>query len=133
MSGVVDDPRRGRVDGTKPVNGPPAETPLLEVRDGPRRTFVRPDDILWIEAAGNYAELHLTGRTLLHRTSLASLQQRLATAGLVRIHRARLVNRAQIASLTTNAAGDFTVILRDGATLSGSRRYRSGLVVSGTA
>jgi hypothetical protein len=112
---------------------PPAEAPLLEVRDGARRTFVRPDDILWIEAAGNYAELHLAGRTLLHRTSLASLQQRLAPAGLVRIHRARLVNRAQIASLTTNAAGDFTVTLRDGATLSGSRRYRAGLAVSGTA
>jgi DNA-binding LytR/AlgR family response regulator len=97
----------------------------LEVRDGARRTFVRPDEICWIEAAGNYAELHLASRSLLHRASLASLAQRLAPAGFARIHRARLVNRRQIAALATNAAGDFTVTLRDGRELAGSRRFRA--------
>jgi hypothetical protein len=99
----------------------------IEIRDGARRFFVRPSEILWIEAAGNYAEVHLAGKTLLQRASLSGLEARLAPAGFARIHRARLVNRAQVAGIATNAAGDFTLTLRDGATLGGSRRYRASV------
>lgn len=125
--------RQVRSPAPEPGMATPAEPLTLEVRDGARRTFVRPEDIHWIEAAGNYAELHLDGRSLLHRASLASLEAQLTPEGFVRIHRARLVNRASVASLATNPAGDFTVTLRGGAALVGSRRYRAGLTLSGAA
>lgn len=114
----------------RPVTTPAAtvaEDEPIEVRDGARRFFVRPSDILWVEAAGNYAELHLAARSILQRVSLSSLEERLGPLGFARIHRARLVNRAEVAGLETNAAGDFTVTLRDGRTLAGSRRYRATL------
>ncbi|HWA61839.1 MAG TPA: LytTR family DNA-binding domain-containing protein [Caulobacteraceae bacterium] len=124
----------------------PAPTPLqpepaaerrevvLEVRDGARRLYVRPDEICWVEAAGNYAELQLEGgRTLLHRASLASLEAQLQDAGFARIHRSRLVRKAAIAAVATNAAGDFTVTLRDGRAIGGSRRYRPSLGVASPA
>lgn len=99
----------------------------LEVRDGARRHFVRPADIVWAEAAGNYVALHLEGRELLMRSPLAALEARLEAAGFVRIHRSRLVNRACIGSVAATPAGDFTVTLRDGRTLAGSRRYRQAI------
>ncbi|MGA0601058.1 LytTR family DNA-binding domain-containing protein [Caulobacter sp. KR2-114] len=109
------------------AGGLPGEAPPLEVRDGARRHFVRPADILWAEAAGNYVALRLQDRELLMRTPLSALASRLEAAGFARIHRSRLVNRACIATVASTPAGDFTVTLRDGRTLAGSRRYRQSL------
>lgn len=101
--------------------------PTLEVRDGARRTFVPAGDILWIEAAGNYVELHRAASALLHRASLQEIEQRLAGAGFQRIHRSRLVRRAAIAAIETTPSGDFTVTLTDGRQIGGSRRFRAAL------
>lgn len=99
---------------------------ILEVRDGARRVFLPVSDILWVEAAGNYVELHTGASAVLHRASLAQMERRLA--GFVRIHRSRLVNRAAIAQVEVNSSGDFTLRLRSGQTLLGSRRFRAALL-----
>jgi hypothetical protein len=103
-----------------------AETPEpIEVRDGARRLFVPIEDILWVEAAGNYVELHRTAAPVLHRAPLAEMERRLADAGFVRIHRSRLVRRTAIAAVETKPSGDFAVRLVTGETLAGSRRFRA--------
>lgn len=100
---------------------------VLEVRDGARRHLIPLADIGWLEAAGNYVEVHAGSKTVLHRAPLGRLEQELVPVGFVRIHRSRLVSRAQIAEIATRPSGDFEVVLRDGARLAGSRRYRLGL------
>ncbi len=40
---------------------------LIEVRDGARRHFVPLAEVAWIEAAGNYVELHRGQTPILHR------------------------------------------------------------------
>jgi hypothetical protein len=105
-----------------------ARPEVLEVRDGARRHFVPLDEVVWVEAAGNYVELHRGGSGLLHRASLADMERRLQTAGFVRIHRSRLVRREAIAAVESKPTGDFTVRLRDGRELAGSRRYRKPLL-----
>ncbi len=107
--------------------GASAEPPVLEVRDGARRHLIPIADIAWVEAAGNYVEVHVAAKSVLHRAPLSRIEQELAGAGLVRIHRSRLVNRAQVAEIESKPSGDFDVVLRDGARLAGSRRYRAGL------
>lgn len=103
-----------------------AEAPEpIEVRDGARRLFVPVEDILWVEAAGNYVELHRSSAPVLHRAPLAEMERRLADAGFVRIHRSRLVRRAAIAAVETKPSGDFAVRLVTGETLAGSRRFRA--------
>ncbi|HEX5377092.1 MAG TPA: LytTR family DNA-binding domain-containing protein [Phenylobacterium sp.] len=97
----------------------------IEVRDGARRLFVPVEDILWVEAAGNYVELHRRSSPVLHRAPLAEMERRLAASGFVRIHRSRLVRRAAIAAVETRTSGDFSVRLVTGETLAGSRRFRS--------
>ena len=101
---------------------------VLEVRDGARRHFVPLADVVWVEAAGNYVELHRGGAGLLHRASLAEMERRLQTAGFVRIHRSRLVRREAVAAVESKPTGDFLVRLRDGRELAGSRRYRRPLL-----
>ncbi len=100
----------------------------LEVRDGARRRFVALADVAWVEAAGNYVELHRQGEPVLHRASLTAMAQRLERAGFVRIHRSRLVRRDAINEVVSKTSGDFVVRLRDGRELAGSRRYRRPLL-----
>lgn len=99
----------------------------LEVRDGNRVFWLAPDEIERAEAAGNYVELHTIGGTLLHRMTLAALESDLAPHGFVRIHRSRLVRRDAVTAVTSTPSGDFEAQLASGATVAGSRRFRSGL------
>jgi hypothetical protein len=99
----------------------------IEVRDGGGAVFLPPQDILFVEAAGNYVEFHAAGRTHLVRGTLASWEARLAARGFVRVHRSRLVNRARVASIKPTPSGDIEIMLDDGRALAGSRRFRAGL------
>ncbi|WP_341703284.1 LytTR family DNA-binding domain-containing protein [Ferrovibrio sp.] len=103
----------------------------IEIRDGARRVFVDPAEVLWIEAAGNYVELHLPGRSLLQRQTLAAMETALAAEGFLRIHRSRLVNRRHVQAVDSNDSGDFTVTLDDGRQIAGGRRWRAGLQLAG--
>jgi hypothetical protein len=105
-----------------------ASPDVLEVRDGARRHFVPLTEVVWVEAAGNYVELHRGGAGLLHRASLSEMERRLQSAGFVRIHRSRLVRREAVAAVESKPTGDFVVRLRDGRELAGSRRYRRPLL-----
>lgn len=109
-----------------PAAEPAPDSGVLLVVDGSVTHRVPVDAIDWAASAGNYVELAWEGRTLLHRSTLAALADRLGT-GFVRIHRGRLVRRAAVQRVETDKSGDFTVTLASGAELRGSRRYRAGL------
>ena len=112
--------------GPLPLQASPGDgTPPIEVRDGARRLFVPVSDILWVEAAGNYVELHRASAPVLHRAALADMERRLTGEGFVRIHRSRLVRRDAIVSVETKSSGDFAVRLASGQVLAGSRRFRT--------
>jgi hypothetical protein len=102
------------------------EDDVLLVADGSVTHRVPAEAIESASAAGNYVEIVWSGRTLLHRSTLAALRERLGP-GFVRIHRGRIVRRAAVRSVETDKSGDFTVTLESGAALRGSRRYRAGL------
>lgn len=103
----------------------------IQVRDGAGVFFLRPTDIVWVAAAGNYVEIHTIGRTHLVRGSLAAWETRLAGRGFVRAHRARLVNTTRIAELRPTPSGDVVIAFEDGRSVQGSRRYRGGLAIAG--
>jgi hypothetical protein len=105
----------------------PGEPPLIEVRDGSRLVMLRPEEIDWIGAAGNYVELHGAFGTELARRTMADIEAELGSLGFVRVHRSRLVRRAAIAALQTRQSGDVDITLRSGAVIVGSRRYRGNL------
>lgn len=103
------------------------EPAILAVPDGAITHLVPIDEIDQVQAAGNYVELGWRGRRLLHRATLASLEEALSEHGFVRIHRSRLVRRGAVRRVAINQSGDFEIELENGETLKGSRRYRAAL------
>lgn len=106
----------------------PATTPTLWLREGAARIRVEPKDVIWVSAAGHAVEFMLhDGRTHLIPGTLASAETRLKPLNFVRVHRTRLVNMAWIKELEPGVDGDFVIVLRDGRTVAGNRRYRHAL------
>jgi two-component system LytT family response regulator len=95
-------------------------------RDG-RIVFVRASEVDWIEAAGNYAELHVAGRTLPLRETMKSLEARLDPDVFVRVHRSAIVNLDRVAAMEPYFHGEYVLKLRDGGTLTSSRAYSARL------
>ena len=98
----------------------------LAVNDGAVTHHVPVNEIESVSAAGNYVEIGWAPRTLLHRATLASVEEELGKA-FVRIHRGRLVRRDAVRRIETDKSGDFTVTLASGTAVRGSRRYRDRL------
>lgn len=99
----------------------------LTVRSVGRLDQVAVADILWIDTAGNYVQLHLPARTLLHRSTLTELERYLDPAVFVRVHRRTLVRRDQLRSMRQLQAGSHEIALSCGARLSVSDRYLAGV------
>jgi len=94
----------------------------LTVRSVGRIERVNLDDVLWIDTAGNYVELHLAERSLLHRSTLTELERYLDPSHFLRIHRRMLVRRSQMAALRLTPDGA-TLALKCGQNLPVSERY----------
>lgn len=110
-----------------PSRDSPEQAATIEVRDGSRLVLLRPEEIEWVSAAGNYVELHGAFGSELARRTMANLEQELAPHGFIRVHRSRLVRRGAIQSAETRQSGDFDITLRSGTIISGSRRFRKDL------
>jgi two-component system LytT family response regulator len=87
--------------------------------------FVRIKDIDWIEAAGVYVNLHVSGKAILHRASLSELGNNLDPVQFVRIHRSAVVNIEYIVQMEQLSHGEFEVLLKGGSRLRVSRTYRT--------
>jgi len=97
------------------------------VRHADRISFVRAEDVDWIEAAGNYARLHTTAGTHLVRETMKALDARLDPERFVRVHRSIIVNVERIASLEPWFHGEFTVTMQGGARFTSSRSHSDRL------
>lgn len=106
---------------TAPTNALPER---FAVRKRGKEIMVEVADIDWIEAAGNYAVLHVGGETLEIRSSLTKLEGELDPKRFVRVHKSYVVNVARIAEVTPWISGDWRIRLQDGAEVNLSRRYR---------
>jgi len=89
--------------------------------------LVRVRDIDYIQAGGNYAEIHATGGTHLVRMTMQELEQRLDPSMFVRIHRSTIVQIDRIRKIVAASHGDFDLTLHDGTVLRLSRKHRGRL------
>lgn len=105
------------------------DAPKLVARSHGSVRLVRLDEIDWIAAAGDYAEVHSNGRILLLNESMASLEARLPNEAFARIHRSAIVRLDRMAEIRPGAHGDGIVRLVCGAELRLSRRYRQAIDV----
>lgn len=114
-----------------PDDGPPVE-PVARpgrflVRKLGREFLVAADDIEWVQAAGNYANLHVRGKVYPLRITLGELETRLQPERFLRVHRSHLVRVDLIASIEALDSGDARLHLHDGTVVPCSRRHREAL------
>lgn len=105
----------------------PQKLDRLVVKSGGRVFFLRTEDIVWIEAAGNYVRLHLAEDSHLFRETMNGIEARLDPRRFVRIHRSRIVNSDRIKELQPWFNGEYVVVLQNGTRLTLSRGYREKL------
>lgn len=99
----------------------------LSIQVGKQVRFVLIENIDWIEAQGNYAEIHIDAETHLIRESLNTLESWLDSAAFIRIHRSAIVRLNRIASVSSLPNRDCEVTLRNGMSLRVSRTYSDHL------
>lgn len=97
------------------------------VQTGSRIQVVLAEDVEWIGSAGDYVELHVTGRAHLLRETMCSLERRLDPSRFIRIHRSRIVQTTSIRELCSIENREFKIKLSDGSEHRSSRTYADNL------
>lgn len=97
------------------------------VRTNGKVVFLRAEEISWVEAAGNYVNLHAGGESYVLRESMKNMETRLDPELFVRIHRSAIVNVNRIRELQPWFHGEYVVILHDGTRLMASRVFSDRL------
>ena len=125
-----------RLQGEASVLAAPDDAPLVEQPERPERFLVRKlgkefliaaADVEWLQASGNYVNLHVRGRDYPLRTTMATIEAQLDPARFVRVHRSYIVNLDCVGEIEPLDTGDARIAMRDGAMIPCSRTYRDAL------
>ena len=105
---------------SRPADDAP-DTLAVDVPGGGTR-LVRRDDVLYLQAHGDYVRVVARGGRFLVRGTLGEIERRWAPHGFHRVHRRFLVNLRSAAEVRPQANGTALLILADGAELPIARR-----------
>lgn len=99
----------------------------LVVRSGERIDVIPVAEVDWIEAAGDFACLHVGKRSHVLSEALTALEERLDPRRFLRVHRSRIVNVDRIRSMHRMFHGEYVLLLEDGTRITSGRRYGARL------
>lgn len=97
------------------------------IKNAGRITFIKVEEVDWIEAEGNYVRLHCGSESHLLRETLSGIEARLDPQQFLRIHRSQIVNIDAIKELKPLFRGEYVVSLHNGEELTLTRNYRDRL------
>jgi len=109
---------------------------VKEPEDYPKRIFVcvgrkivsvQLNDTLWIEAEGDYTQLHTQSGTYLCKLSLNLLEGKLDSSKFMRVHRSYIIATNSIEYLKRDGEGGFIAMLTDKSRVKVSRTYAAKL------
>lgn len=124
ITSLLSELNKVRQDRSHPERNRPER---IVVRSRGQVTFLRVDEIDWIEAAHNQVRIHIGRDVHLLRESITDVEGRLQPHMFLRIHRSLIVNVDRIRRLEACGYGEYLVVLHDGKKLSLSRGYRDRL------
>ncbi len=103
--------------------------PMFLVGEREHRLYpLDPNQIDFVESAGNYVKYHLAQLSYVARESIKRLDVMLAPAGFIRIERSLLVNIRAIAYVQPIGHGTFAFTLTAGARLRSGYAYRDTIL-----
>ncbi len=100
------------------------KTKRLMVKSGGRISFVKAEEIDWIEADRDYVRLYNGQKKHLLRGTISGMERQLQGERFIRIHRSTIVNVDRIREMQPLSYGEYAVILHDGTRLTLSRSFR---------
>ena len=100
------------------------KTKRLMVKSGGRISFVKAEEIDWIEADRDYVRLYNGPKKHLLRGTISGMERQLQGERFIRIHRSTIVNVDRIREMQPLSYGEYAVILHDGTRLTLSRSFR---------
>jgi two-component system LytT family response regulator len=120
--------RRGEDNGRivsllQALASPPRTLKRIAVRSAGKTRFVDLEDVLWIQGAENYVQLHTAGAAHLVHSTMQSMLERLDADTFVRVHRSAIVNVGHVRQVETAASGEYVLTLDNGAAVQSSRKY----------
>ncbi|WP_258096142.1 LytTR family DNA-binding domain-containing protein [Salinibacter sp. 10B] len=95
----------------------------LYVRHGEKIIPVDPEEIQWVEAAGDYSKLHTVEKTYLSSMGIGKLEERLDAKRFARVHRSHIIAFPAVDHLRSDGSGGYWIILNDETKLRVSRSY----------
>jgi len=98
----------------------------LSIKDAGRVVFLDVAEVDWIEAADYYVQLHVGGKSYLHRESMQRLEERLDPDRFLRIHRSAIVNRRVVKELR-HKGRELVCVLASGVAIKVARSQRGKL------
>lgn len=99
----------------------------LVVRSKGNLVFLHISDVEWIEAAGNYVQVHAGARAHSIREKISDFERLLPPERFLRIHRSIIVNIDAVSEIQNCGSGEYIVLLRNGKELPLGRSYRDHL------
>jgi two-component system LytT family response regulator len=106
-----------------PEEGGP--TDRFVVKTGGRVRFVKAEAVQWVEAAGDYVQLHTADKKHLLRKTMTQMEDALPPDQFLRIHRSTIVNVDFLREMRPYGSnGEYTAVLKDGTKRKLSRTYR---------
>ncbi|HEY3928399.1 MAG TPA: LytTR family DNA-binding domain-containing protein [Candidatus Koribacter sp.] len=99
----------------------------LRVKSKGGFVILNTEELIWVEAAGNYLNLHCIDRVYRVRETLVDFHLRIDNLKFIRIHRSMIVNSSYIRELRSWGMGDYVVVLRNSRELPVSRSYRDAI------
>jgi two-component system LytT family response regulator len=94
------------------------------IKNGSQTTFLKVEDVDYIESASNYAVLHTPNGNHVLRETLVNLESKLSPKKFRRISRSVMANLERIKEIHADARGDHAVVLQSGKQLDLTRNVQ---------
>jgi two-component system LytT family response regulator len=94
------------------------------VKANKRIFFVSVEDIIWLEASGDYVKIHLKDAHYLLNDSLNNIEQTLDPQRFIRVHRSHMVNLECITEFKPYFNGEYILVMNNRQEVKLSRSYK---------
>jgi two-component system LytT family response regulator len=108
-------------------NFSPQPHPRIAIKAKGRILFINPDDVIAVQAEGNYVLLQRLADSYLLRESISMVAEKLRPYGFIRIHRSVLVNTSFVEEIRPYLTGEYGLRVKGGKEYTVTRTYKKNL------
>jgi two-component system, LytTR family, response regulator len=103
------------------------ENSRIAIKGSGRILFVAPDEVIAVQAQGNYVLLQRAAGSDLLRESISVMADKLEPYGFIRIHRSTLVNTSFVEEIRPRLTGEYRLRVKGGKEYTVTRTYKKNL------